>query len=257
MPTRWLISRKEGFEMRRRIARSPGGLASIEQRFIGDHRGAVIATAHSWFAAAVDVERGVLQFRDRHETRSAPQRFVLYVPPRSIVRMPVLDATVSTTGWAGIGHLPRWPHVPLAVPFEGSLPPDLASLHNVLETADDACLAGADRGCPARIVDSRNALLDSAYRPLPVGRVTRRQGWDPSVFSRAFKDAYGLSPRSYCQRLRVHDAMMMLLTGVSIASAAFDVGFGDLSQFYRQFRHVTGHAPGRYRSSVGDRASPP
>ena len=36
-----------------------------------------------------------------------------------------------------------------------------------------------------------------------------------------------------------------------IAHAALDSGWGDLSRFYRQFRHATGETPGRYRAAGG------
>ncbi|MEM9073355.1 MAG: helix-turn-helix domain-containing protein [Myxococcota bacterium] len=233
--------------MRRRVVPGGDGLVSIEQRFFGDNPHAVIATASSWFVSLVRVERGLLEFRDGHEVRRAPRQFVLFVPPKSMVRMPVFGARIHTQGWGGLGHVARWPARPLAVPIEEPTP-DLSVLRATVEDADESRVVDADRGCSTRIRESRLALIDAMLQPLPVGRVARRSGWNSSVFSRSFRAAYGISPRAYCQRLRVHDAMMMLLTGVSIARVAFDAGFGDVSQFYRQFRRVTGAAPGRYRS---------
>ncbi len=180
--------------------------------------------------------------------RSSPDRFLLYVPPRAIVRMQVLDAEFETQGYGGLARPGGWPSTPLAVPYLNALPSDVESLRMVLDGVDQAASVSADRGGAARIVESRLALLDAAYHPLPVGRVARAHGWNPSVFSRTFKRAYGIAPGAYCKRVRIHDAMMLLLRGVSVASVAFEVGFGDLSHFYRQFRGVTGNVPGRYRS---------
>jgi AraC-like DNA-binding protein len=107
----------------------------------------------------------------------------------------------------------------------------------------------ADLGLPSRLRRLRAALRAEALSSAPVGRVAREHGYAPAVLSRSFTDAYGVTPRDYVQRIRVHAAVVALLGGLSIAHAALDSGWGDLSRFYRQFRTATGQTPGRYRAA--------
>jgi AraC-like DNA-binding protein len=66
--------------------------------------------------------------------------------------------------------------------------------------------------------------------------------------TRAFHEATGLSPIAYLIQLRVNRAATLLrTTDDSITDIAFRVGFTDSNYFTRQFCHLTGVSPRRYR----------
>lgn len=70
----------------------------------------------------------------------------------------------------------------------------------------------------------------------------------PAAFSRFFRRAVGKTFQSYLTDLRLSEACRQLLeTGRTISEIAFDVGFGNLSNFNRSFRIVRGMAPGEFR----------
>ncbi len=66
----------------------------------------------------------------------------------------------------------------------------------------------------------------------------------PFVFSRKFKDAFGLSFRDYIVRYRLRAACALLKNpGASVTEVAFAVGFNDVSYFSRMFKRHFGMPP--------------
>jgi AraC-like DNA-binding protein len=64
--------------------------------------------------------------------------------------------------------------------------------------------------------------------------------------TRAFTLAYGVPPKQYCNRARLFEAVIRLLSGVPIIEVALASGFNDLKRFYAQFRQLVRATPGVY-----------
>lgn len=62
--------------------------------------------------------------------------------------------------------------------------------------------------------------------------------------SRQFKLDLGMSPSAYLRQLRLADAPLRLARGEGIVNVSLDVGYNDLSRFYKQFRKTTSTSPG-------------
>lgn len=60
---------------------------------------------------------------------------------------------------------------------------------------------------------------------------------------RAFKEYSGVSVHSYINYKRIMYAKTMIEAGETAASAAFKVGFGDYSAFYRAYIKIVGNSP--------------
>ncbi len=258
----WLISRRQPLQIRRRVLYAGAGRLGIAQQFAAaaEHQ-AMLVTAHNWLASLVIRRTGSIGFRDGRGLRDLPgERFLLYLPAGSLVRMQLSGAQVETIGISGTQRPPGFPEIALAIPcdLDADQALDPQALQAVLAAAtppgqpdapDPRHRIDADLGLPSRLRRLRAALRAEALSSAPVGRVAREHGYAPAVLSRSFTDAYGLTPRDYVQRIRVHAAVVALLGGLSIAHAALDSGWGDLSRFYRQFRTATGQTPGRYRAA--------
>ena len=66
----------------------------------------------------------------------------------------------------------------------------------------------------------------------------------PFVFSRKFKDVFGISFRDYVVRYRLRAACGLLKNpGSSVTDVAFAVGFNDVSYFSRMFKRHFGMPP--------------
>jgi AraC-like DNA-binding protein len=77
----------------------------------------------------------------------------------------------------------------------------------------------------------------------------------PFHFLRLFSSVLGVTPHQYLVRSRLRHAARLLADDQrSITDVAFDVGFGDLSNFVRTFHRAAGVPPLRFRqASKGDR----
>lgn len=77
----------------------------------------------------------------------------------------------------------------------------------------------------------------------------------PFHFLRLFSSVLGVTPHQYLVRSRLrHAARLLAEDDNSITDIAYDVGFGDLSNFVRTFHRAAGVSPRRFReASRGDR----
>src|SRR5262249_18729842 len=87
--------------------------------------------------------------------------------------------------------------------------------------------------------------------------LARELGMSPRNFMRRFKDATGVTPKDYLQRLRVRAAQRMLEDEhrrVSEVGAA--VGYDDAAFFRALFKRHTGLSPAPYPRALGPAREP-
>jgi len=101
------------------------------------------------------------------------------------------------------------------------------------------------------------ALWIDAHACEPVGleQAAAAAGLSPFHFLRLFAGVLGVTPHQYLVRSRLRHAARLLADDArSITDVAFDVGFGDLSNFVRTFHRAAGVSPRRFRQAAkGDR----
>ncbi len=83
----------------------------------------------------------------------------------------------------------------------------------------------------------------------------REVGLSPFHFLRVFSTVIGVTPHQFLVRARLRRAARLLARGAGpITDVAFDVGFGDLSNFVRSFHRAAGVSPRAFRRAAkGDR----
>ena len=98
-------------------------------------------------------------------------------------------------------------------------------------------------------------MLDERFREaLQLEDVAGEFGLSPFHFLRVFRTALGITPHQYLVRTRLRAAARLLVTDLPVTQIAYDVGFGDLSNFVRTFHRAAGVPPrGFRRASRGDR----
>ena len=75
-------------------------------------------------------------------------------------------------------------------------------------------------------------------------------GISPFHFLRLFSGVLGVTPHQYLVRSRLrHAARLLADDGPSVTDVAYDVGFGDLSNFVRTFHRAAGVSPRRFREA--------
>ena len=87
-----------------------------------------------------------------------------------------------------------------------------------------------------------------AHEPLDHGHMASRSGVSAFHFQRLFARVTGVTPHQYLVRARLRRAAKLLAQGtLPIGAIAYEVGFGDLSNFVRTFRRVAGRGPRDFR----------
>jgi len=98
---------------------------------------------------------------------------------------------------------------------------------------------------PSLLALRTKQLIDQTYREYPaIAQIARRLGVTPEHLSRQFKCDFQLSPSAYLHKLRVADAPLRLARGEEIVNVSQEVGYNDLSRFYKHFRNITDSSPG-------------
>ena len=84
-------------------------------------------------------------------------------------------------------------------------------------------------------------------------RLAEEAGVSPRHVDRMFSEAYGITPKAYIVKLRMHKACALLRrTEKSITDIAFECGYSDSNYFARVFRKSCGMSPQRYRKNGSD-----
>jgi len=87
-----------------------------------------------------------------------------------------------------------------------------------------------------------------AHEPLDLGHMASRSGVSAFHFLRLFARVTGVTPHQYLVRARLRRAAKLLAQGtLPVGAIAYEVGFGDLSNFVRTFRRVAGRGPRDFR----------
>jgi AraC-like DNA-binding protein len=88
-------------------------------------------------------------------------------------------------------------------------------------------------------------------QPLSLEDLAGRCGFNPSYFSRVFKEESGTALFEYINRLRIKGACLLLRnSNMSILEIAFAVGYNNVSFFNRYFKRIHLMSPGQYRKKI-------
>lgn len=118
--------------------------------------------------------------------------------------------------------------------------------------ASPAAAGARDRG---RAVHAALWIDAHAHEPIDLDAAARQVGLSEFHFLRLFTRVLGVTPKQYVIRARLRRAARLLAEdALPITDVAFEVGFGDLSNFVRTFHRAAGVSPRRFRqASRGDR----
>jgi AraC family transcriptional regulator len=102
-----------------------------------------------------------------------------------------------------------------------------------------------------RAVEAALWIDAHAHQSLDLNRAARVVGLSAFHFLRLFAVVLGVTPHQYLVRSRLRRAARLLADDDrSITDVAFEVGFGDLSNFVRTFHRAAGVSPRRFRAAA-------
>ena len=101
-----------------------------------------------------------------------------------------------------------------------------------------------------RAVETALWIDAHSHRQIDLEHAAAQAGISPFHFLRLFSSVLGVTPHQYLVRSRLrHAARLLADDGTSITDVAYDVGFGDLSNFVRTFHRAAGVSPRRFHEA--------
>jgi AraC-like DNA-binding protein len=101
-----------------------------------------------------------------------------------------------------------------------------------------------------RAVETALWIDAHSHQQIDLERAAAQAGISPFHFLRLFSSVLGVTPHQYLVRSRLrHAARLLADDDTSITDVAYDVGFGDLSNFVRTFHRAASVSPRRFREA--------
>jgi AraC-like DNA-binding protein len=101
-----------------------------------------------------------------------------------------------------------------------------------------------------RAVETALWIDGHSDRPIELEDAAAQAGVSPFHFLRLFSSVLGVTPHQYLVRSRLrHAARLLADDDKAVTDIAYDVGFGDLSNFTRTFHRAAGVSPLKFRQA--------
>jgi AraC-like DNA-binding protein len=101
-----------------------------------------------------------------------------------------------------------------------------------------------------RAVEAALWIDENSCTEVDLEQAARQVDLSPFHFLRLFSAVLGVTPHQYLVRSRLrHAARLLADDGIAVTDIAYDVGFGDLSNFVRTFRRAAGVSPTKFRQA--------
>ncbi len=92
-------------------------------------------------------------------------------------------------------------------------------------------------------------IEDNYNRKISLTELAKQSFYNPTYFSKIFKECYGKSVTEYINQRRIESAITFIKsTSATIESICFQVGFNDKKQFFKLFKARTGRTPEAFRN---------
>jgi AraC-like DNA-binding protein len=208
---------------------------------------AKVITCTAWLLELYDLKAGAVFFiSGTREVRPAAKCFGVLYPPFTISQPSLENAKGLLVGVAATESLPTgFTKVPTM--FETmctQLPTGVAHALEIVRLGENHQSVELNPKTSLLSVRAKR-LIDENYLSYPsIARVAERLGVTHEHLTRQFKRDFEISPSGYLHQLRLADAPLKLAKGEEIINVSQDVGYNDLSRFYKQFRKTTKTSPG-------------
>jgi AraC-like DNA-binding protein len=101
-----------------------------------------------------------------------------------------------------------------------------------------------------RAVETALWIDAHSHRGIDLEHAASQAGLSPFHFLRLFSSVLGVTPHQYLVRSRLrHAARLLADDDKAVTDVAYDVGFGDLSNFVRTFHRAAGISPLKFRQA--------
>ena len=173
----------------------------------------------------------------------------VFVPPFSIIEWGHSPGSLRSESYFSTVPIPEdLPTEAIAFKSCGDCFPQTAEeVFEIVRNARDVRIISKEEKVSAIALKTRQILIQTYSEPVSLSKIAWKLKIAHPDMTRAFRECYGCTPVVYRTRLRTMDALWQLLTqDHPIATTAFEVGFGDVSRFNKQFRSHMHAAPSKF-----------
>jgi len=233
---------------RRKTSFLPDGSYLFEDEL--DFKGVIVAkviTCTAWLIELYHLEAGEILFNEGDESvRPLTKTFGVFYPPFTISQPGLKDTRGHLIGVASTESLPAGlTTIPTIFETTFNAPPERAAEAIEILKAGEHTQSIEMNPKPSLLTLKAKRLIDENYLAYPsIARIAARLRVTHEHLSRQFKRDLSMTPSDYLRQLRLADAPLMLARGEEIINVSHDVGYNDLSRFYKQFRKTTKTSPG-------------
>lgn len=225
----------------------PGHIMYSKKTHIYQNRHHFDCYASDNFLAFANLPTGKVKIRSAEKYIDLAGPCVLFQPPFSLVE------TITQQGeltWECIAFkkTPDFMMTPkvLCGPFK--IPSSHQEITNLLYKIHDEGTELIQEIQPSAIAEKLKKTLDRNFcENMKISSLAEQLGCSRVVLTRAFTKTYHISPIEYRHKLRIHEALLRVRSGLSITDALYEVGFSDPSQFVHHFKRLLGTTPNQYK----------
>jgi AraC-like DNA-binding protein len=209
---------------------------------------AKVITCAAWLLELYELQAGELLFiSGETHIRPGTKCFGVFYPPFTISQASFKDAKGRLVGVAAATESLPTGFTEVPTMFETmcpELPTGVAQVLEIVRLGQNHQSVELNPK-PSLLSVKAKRLIDENYLSYPsISRIAQRLGVTHEHLSRQFKRDFQSSPSAYLHQLRLADAPLKLAKGEEIINVSQDVGYNDLSRFYKQFRKTTKTSPG-------------
>ncbi len=243
--------RSEVCQVKRWVQRLEAGLLRLDQQIqVADVQKGLDVTGRFWVFAIVQLSSGTIEYVTSNGRLAPPSPlFGIYAPPYCVVEVILNRSHSYSKGLASAIKLPKdFPEEPVvfSVPSQ-RCPASISEMGELIHRAPNIIRVGRGLNPSPLALRIKEAIDRSYMLPETLSKIAAKLRISPAMMSRYFKKAYGMPPVRYRHYVRTMDGMMRLLDGEAVADVFQEVGFNDVSHFYRHFKRHMLAPPGRYR----------
>jgi len=203
-----------------------------------------------WSLLCVEEVRGSVCLRRPESQIFFEEGVAIFIPAFRVVEWQTDPGVYRFTAYHSVHPLPDdLPREPIL--FRCEVPRQLSSVDEVFEAVrnrESGVPVGreSNRSAPAR---RAKEILDQRFKEeMKIRDLAREVRSSNPVLTKAFREAYGLSPLQYRNKLRLFEAQrLMLMESRSVADAAIAAGFSDISKFNKDFKRLMKINPATFK----------